>query len=298
MARILVFGVLGFALVFGPALTQNNAPREIENEEYVYTQFRAAFGEFPRLGWALPGGIVAAENRAPKIAIFSDSGTIEAADLKATLSSDESLKFAREKGIDCEASLEQKPAILSLYRSAIQLSDHNAQVLFINTMPKDARGGFQRSPLDHQLGAEVWKRMRAEAPGQPRNSVVIRQEGTAFFYSLAATYQGDNQEVSRIGVFLHSAAGQVVAADITDINGEWCDGCAVPTARDGIDVVFAVVNLYMLPRFLYPVLMLDTSTVEGRSLTLATFSPDRRYSSHLFYEYVVNCGHPVPPSSP
>jgi len=117
---------------------------------------------------------------------------------------------------------------------------------------------------------------------------MIRQGEAPYFYSLAALYQGPNQEVSRLGVFLHSETGQIIASDVTDNNG-WCDGCAVPTFQDGIDPIFRVVNLFTLPGLKYPVLLLDTSTVEGRSLTLATFSPAGKYSSHLFYEYTVAC---------
>jgi len=263
--------------------------REEENKEYVYTQLHAVLGEFPKLAWALPDGMVAAESLYPQIAVYSGSPTVEVAKLQQKLSPAETLKFADTNRIACDAHLAQNPQAFSLYSSATKTREHNPQVLFTSKAPVGMSVGFRRGPLDDQLGAEVWKRMKPESPKQLRKSFVIGQEGTSYLYSFAALYYGPNQEVSRYGVFLHSDGGQIVASQITDPNGEWCDGCAVPTFRDGIDQVFLVVNLFALRGFKYPVLILDTSTVEGRSLTIATFSPEGKYSSHLFYEYTVGC---------
>lgn len=263
--------------------------REEENKEYVFIQFHALLGEFPKLAWILPDGTVAAESNSPEVLVYSGLPTIEVAKLRQKLAPDETLKFVDKHRIACDAHLAQNPPAFSLYSSALKvLAEYNPQVLFTSKALKGMKAGFQRGSLDDRLAAEVWKRMMPESPRQLRSSLVIRQPAASFFYSFAALYQDSNQEVSRFGIFLHSEGGQIIASEVTGIDA-WCDGCAVPTFKDGIDPIFRVVNLFTFPGLEYPLLMLDTSTVEGRSLTLATFSPEGKYSSHLFYEYTVNC---------
>jgi len=61
------------------------------------------------------------------------------------------------------------------------------------------------------------------------------------------------------------------------------------TYEAGIDRLYDVENVFVIPGFPYPVLLLDTSTVEGRALSLVTFTPDGYYATYRIYEYVVNC---------
>lgn len=284
---VAVLTILFFPLAL--ACEQLNQAKEELNEEYVYKQLHVALGEFPKLAWVLPDGTVATESVASQIAIYSTSPIVEIAKRRQTLSPDETVKFAERNRIACDAYLQEKTSIFSLYSSSVKARDDNPQVLFTNNTPAGAGAGFSTSPLIDDLGAEVWRRMQLKSPKQLHTARIIRQDGTHYFYSFAALYQDSNQEVSRFGVFLHSEGGQIIASEMEDVNGEWCDGCAVPTFKDGLDPLFLVVNLYSLPQFKYPVLLLDTSTVEGRSLSLATFSPSGKYSSHVFYEYTVHC---------
>jgi hypothetical protein len=131
--------------------------------------------------------------------------------------------------------------------------------------------------------------MQPKSPQQPRSSTTIRRDGTPYSYLLVALYDGPQNEISRTGIFLLEGKGHIIATKIDDING-WCDGCAVPTSDGGIASVYSVVNMFTAPQFLYPLLMLDTSTLEGRSITLATFTPEKKYSDYLLYEYTVGCG--------
>jgi hypothetical protein len=276
-------------LALGPTTGQDKHEREELNEEYVYTQFRVAAGEFPNLAWALPDGTVATDSGSSEIAIYSAAPIIEVVKRRRTLPPKMTLEFAKQNKIACDVRLEEKPPAFSLYTSTLRLANRNPQVLFTSKILPDVKAGFQRVPLDDQLGSEIWKKMNPTSANQPRNSIAVRQDGTPYFFSFVALYQGSNQEVSRYGVFLHSKDGHVVASDVNDVNGEWCVDCAVPTFGDGIDAIFLVENVYSSPPFKYPLLLLDTSTVEGRSLTLATFSPSGKYSAHLFYEYVIGC---------
>jgi hypothetical protein len=55
-----------------------------------------------------------------------------------------------------------------------------------------------------------------------------------------------------------------------------------------------VSNLFEWAAFPYPVLLLDTSTVEGRALSLQTFTPGGRASTFRVYEYIARCAAPPP----
>jgi hypothetical protein len=288
--RVAFFGAV-LCLALGTVTNQNKQVREAEDKEYVYTQFRVAAGEFPRLAWALSDGTLATDSDSSEIAVYSAAPMIEVAKRYNTLPPKMTLEFAEKNRIACEARLEEKPPSFSLYKASLRYISGNPQVLATSKPLPDAKVGYRRAPLDGEASKEVWMRLRPKSPNEPRNGVVIRQDGAAFFYSIAALYGGDKQGVSLYGIFLHSVDGHVIASDITEPNGEWCDGCAAPTFADGMDAVFFVKNMYTAPQFKYPVLLLDTSTVEGRSLSLATFTPDGKFSSHLFYEYVVSCSH-------
>ncbi len=53
--------------------------------------------------------------------------------------------------------------------------------------------------------------------------------------------------------------------------------------------LYRPLNMFELPGFAYPVLLLDTSTFEGRALSLMTFTPDGAVTQFRVYEYVINC---------
>ena len=57
----------------------------------------------------------------------------------------------------------------------------------------------------------------------------------------------------------------------------------------GLGRIYDVENVFVIPGFPYPVLLLNTSTVEGRALSFVTFTPDGYYAEDRIYEYVVNC---------
>jgi len=94
----------------------------------------------------------------------------------------------------------------------------------------------------------------------------------------------------RSALLLHEASGKVRAASVDDSTDYLqCDGCTVPTYEEGVAVLYRPVNMFVLPGLPYPTLLLDTSTYEGRALSLVTFTPGGRLAEYRIYEYVVNC---------
>ncbi|MEE8200318.1 MAG: hypothetical protein V3R29_04035, partial [Candidatus Acidoferrales bacterium] len=83
--------------------------------------------------------------------------------------------------------------------------------------------------------------------------------------------------------------GQVLARTSKEASGPLCDGCPIWTYEDSLEWDFTPLNLFVFEPFPFPVLMLDTSTVEGRAITFVTFTPSGGYEEYRLYEYVVNC---------
>jgi hypothetical protein len=256
---------------------------------YIDSQFQAAIGELPRLAWFLPDGTIAAQDRSQDIVLYSRSERTQPAHLRASLSPEEIKELRPKHHVACDILVQGEEPVLSIYTTQARSTAQNPQVLSTGRRFPDLVAGFQQVALRGRAATEVWKQMQPTDANQPRNAAQIRRDGLEFSYSLAALYSGPEKEVTRVGLFLHAADGKIVAAHIGNVHGEWCADCATPTFADGIERIYSVENLFTAPTFAYPVLMLDTSTMEGRSISLETFTPSREYSRHLFYEYVVGC---------
>jgi hypothetical protein len=256
---------------------------------YIDTQFQATIGEVPRLAWFLPDGNVVAQDTSPSIVVYSRSSTAHIAHLRNTLTQTEIAELRKTPHVACDLAPEGDPAVASVYSTLARPDGLNPQILSTGKLLPGLQAGFEKMPLRGRAESDVWKEMQPADASQPRLATEIRRRGVDFFYSVAALYGGPNKEVTRIGLFLHADSGKIMATHIGDIRGAWCDGCAMPTIADGIDRVYNVENMFTAPSFAYPMLMLDTTTVEGRSIELVTFTPAREYSRHLFYEYVVGC---------
>ena len=92
-------------------------------------------------------------------------------------------------------------------------------------------------------------------------------------------------------VVLHDKDGQILAHDLeTELPANLCDSCDLPTYDERNGHVYRLMNMFKLPGFKHPVLLLDTSTFEGRALALLTFTEEYKVTSFSIYEYVINCG--------
>lgn len=273
-------------------LASTASPRQDETDRfsvYIDAQFQAAIGEPPKLAWFLHDGTVAAQHQSPDIVLYSRWDKAQAAHVKSSLSPEGIAALRPKEHVACDVSMQGEPPMMSIYTTLARPVGSNPQILSTSRALPDLEAGFEQAPLHGRAEMEVWKEMRPADRDQPRQSCLVRRKGVGFFYSLAALYSPAKKQVTRIGMFLHVPDGKIVAAHVEDIRGDWCDGCAMPAFADGIGRIYEVENMFTAPAFAYPVLMLDSSTVEGRSISLVTFTPSREYSRHLFYEYVVGC---------
>ncbi len=286
MIRHLTIAAAALLLAISASLAQDETDLQ---SMYIDSQFQAAVGEIPRLAWFLPDGTIAAQDRSPDIVLYSRSERVQPAHLRISLSPEEIRRLRPKYHVACDVSVQEELPVLSIYTSLARPAGENPQVLSTGRPFPGLVAGFRQETLRGRAAVEVWKKMQPVDANQLRNARQIRRDGFAFSYSLAALYSGPEKEVTRIGMFLHAADGNIIAAHIGNIHGEWCADCATPAFADGIERIYSVENMFTAPAFPYPVLMLDTSTMEGRSISLETFSASREYSRHLFYEYVVGC---------
>lgn len=125
--------------------------------------------------------------------------------------------------------------------------------------------------------------------GQKQLIRSVQHGSGPFFYTAAATFMKDGR-LFRQGLFLEDHTGKILGRRIEDINGEeQCDGCAVLTYRDGLKLIYPIENLFLFPELPYPVLLEDSSTVEGRAIDLFSFSATGEPSLYRKYEYMVTC---------
>lgn len=242
------------------------------------------------LAWVLPDGTIVAEGTSPAITVYSWDAVARRVRLKSSVPTAGVEAFLREHHVDCDARGAQTPKFVALYHSPLHPGEHNPQVFYTRKHLKGIATGYRQSSLDGRAAEEVWKRMQPTGPQQLRRAFIVHRENVSFFFSFASLYGGPRQEMSRLGLFLHAFDGQVAGGWIRDVGPDGlCVDCAVPTFNDALEMTFPITNLFTAPHFPRPLLMLDTSTVEGRAVSLVTFTPDGKYSEYRIYEYVVNC---------
>jgi len=256
---------------------------------YIDAQFQAAVGELPRLAWFLSDGTVAAQNHSEDIVLYSRWDRTQPAHVRVPLTPEQIGDLRPKEHVACDVSMQNEPPVMSIYATLAHPTGLNPQILSTSSRFPGLEAGFEQAPLRGRAESEVWKAMEPANENEPRRSVIIRRKGGSFGYALAAVYGGPEKEVTRRALFLLADDGKLVAAHVENIRGEWCAGCKTPGYDDGIERVYDVENLFTAPSFAYPLLMLDSSTAEGRSITLVTFTPSREYSRHLFYEFVKGC---------
>jgi hypothetical protein len=111
------------------------------------------------------------------------------------------------------------------------------------------------------------------------------------YYSLHKLYKSGTGLLSEEAIVLHAASGQILAHQrLKDIDTDQpCDGCSFLNYSDEVGM-YIPMNMFELPGFRSPLLLLNTSTSEGQALSLLTFTPDGQLDSFRVYEYVVRCG--------
>jgi hypothetical protein len=243
----------------------------------------------PELGWVMPSGELVTEVASKEVTILSEKIEPSVAVQIGIISAKSVQAFVKKNQVDCDQMDGDTPVTLYRYATHLPASKFTIQVLVITgRFSTNIQAGFKEYQATDIEAKPVWQAMNYGA-GQRQRIRSVQQSDGKVFYTFAATYSKDGK-LFRKGVFLEDHSGKLLGKHIDNVGGqEECDGCAVITYRDGIERVYAFQNLLSVPEIHYPMLLEDSSTVEGRSIDLFTFSASGQASQYRKYEYMVTC---------
>ena len=127
--------------------------------------------------------------------------------------------------------------------------------------------------------------------GALRRDTAYGVSGESLSYSRHRLYDVKTKLLREEAILLHGADGGIVAHVVHRgiDTGEHCDGCAAPSYAAASSGLYQPLQMFILPGFTYPVLLLDTGTFENESLTLLTVTPAGTVTRFSVVEYVMHC---------
>lgn len=249
---------------------------------FIDSMFNAKLGELPRMGWALPDTFLASE-RHPALYIWATGQQVRQAKFIGPVSSKEHERIAKDTHLACDAG-----GPLAAY--GLQKDDTVGERAFYTSKapPAGTSAGVTFHPLTPQEIVAAHQLIAGNEPGVQFRDTAVAAPRSGYFYTIDAVYDTSGAAL-RDALVLFDSLGHVVGSKVEADTGETCDGCGPITFGEGYSRLYDVLNAFVIPGFPYPVLFLDTSTVEGRALSLVTFDSKGRYGSYRVYEYVVSC---------
>lgn len=282
--RVLIF-LCGIVL-FAPHSLAQLAERP--SEEYIEKIFEAQAGELPRMGWFGPTqGFLTQESDADEVHLFAPVGMPSIGRKKGTLTGSE-LKILRQRwGLACETEDTDRLTAFDVGSE----TDAERALYITKRMHGDVRAGLVTIPVQGIQIATINRLLGWPNQGTLRRDEAIGVRAQSFYYSLHRLYNAKTGLLSQEALVLHRKDGEILAHELSrDLDsGQPCDGCGIPHYINAASGVYTPLNMFELPGFAYPVLLLDTSTVEGRALSLLTFTPLGKVAQFRIYEYVVHC---------
>jgi len=258
-------------------------------EGYIESVFEARIGELPRMGWFSPThGFLAQEDAAEEVNLFAPVGMPSSGRKKELVSGSELKRLRETYRVACEI---EDTDHLTAFDVGGE-TDPERALYTTKKIQGEAHFGLVTIPLDGLQTVRVNRLLGWPNHGGLRRDEAIGVRPQSFFYSFHKLYNVKTGLLSQEAIVLHRNGGVIVAHELTrDLDsGQPCDGCGIPRYTYAASGLYRPLNMFELPGFAYPVLLLDTSTVEGRALSLLTFTPDAKATQFRVYEYVVNCG--------
>jgi hypothetical protein len=256
---------------------------------YIEKIFQARIGELPRMGWFDPlRGFLAQEDAAGEVILFAPIG-MPTIGLKKGLVSGSELKSLRKTyGVACEIKDRDHLTIFD-----VDGETNSGRALYTTKrLPRDAHAGLVTIPLDGTQMLRINRLLGWPTQGTLRRDEAIGVRTQSYFYSFHRLYNAKTGLLRQEAIVLHGKNGVILAHEIARNldSGPPCDGCGIPSYVYPSSGIYRPLNMFELPGFSYPVLLLDTSTDEGRALSLLTFTPQGKVTEFRVYEYVVHCG--------
>jgi len=243
----------------------------------------------PELAWVLPSGEIVSELSAKELTVLSARISPVAASNAGEIPAQSVKAYVMKNKVDCDQATETEHSPLYRYTATMPSSKQAEQVLVLERHAQSqVTGGFTDVKLNAKQTDPVWLAMNARS-GQKRLIYTAKPPGNSFSYSFAMlfTRKGD---LMREGTFLQDQTGKILGKEIDDVDEDHlCDGCGLPTYEWEIARGNPALNLITIPTLPYPMVLMDSSTVEGRAIELFTFSATGQSSHYRKYEYMVTC---------
>ncbi len=265
------------------------------DDRYLGERLEGQFGFVPKMAWIIPPHRLIAEVLLTAPRTLGHRG-VEAWTFHDTIPPDRAMELRREQHLSCEGT-----GPLYEYSGEDVPQPFAERVLLINSSGPEIRaeGVISAAPSSSWIADAIRIVLARRSSAAHRDTTATGAPGGEFYsfhgaYDTSAAADEANgthgvRYLIRRAVLLHGPGGAVVASSITNVAPVECDGCGTPTITDGFGTVFALIQVFRIQGFPHPVLLFDTSTVEGRALSLETFDEGGVYRSYREYEYVVNC---------
>ena len=239
------------------------------------------------MGWFAPEyGFIAREREAAELVLLGPLGTGTVGRRRSLLSGRAWGRRA-EYGIACEVS---ETDSLGVYQVAGETRPRRALYLS-RRMRGELRRGLVIVGMDGAALARVNRLLGWPEKGALRRDTAYGVSGESLSYSRHRLYDVKTKLLREEAILLHGADGGIVAHVVHRgiDTGEHCDGCAAPSYAAATSGLYQPLQMFILPGFTYPVLLLDTGTFENESLTLLTVTPAGTVTRFSVVEYVMHC---------
>jgi hypothetical protein len=254
---------------------------------FIETIFQSKIGEAPRMGWFAPEYGFLALEAASKLTIYPPLGMPLSGKKKATITAAQVREVRDSYWEACEIRETDQVTAFDTGRE----TDAARALYTTKGLPGESRSGLISIPLDRTDLATVNRLLGWPLQGALRRDEALAVRPQSFWYSLHRLYKSTTGLLTQEAVVLHKPNGQIAAHELRkDIDtSDVCDGCSYAAYSSFRSGTYIPLNMFELPGFPYPLLLLDTSTVEGRALSLFTFTPEGKPADFRIYEYVVHC---------
>ena len=260
---------------------------ERSKEGYIESVFEKQLGELPRMGWFAPEyGFLARESGASELMVLGPLGTGAVARLSGSVKGRAWGRRA-EYGIACELT---DSDTLGVYRVDGETRPRRALYLS-RRMAGEMRRGLVMFGLDSAGLAKVNRLLGWTEKGALRRDNAFGVRVGSLFYSRHRLYDAKTRLLREEAIVLHQADGEIVSHEVHRgiDTGEQCDGCAIPSYAVEFSGGYRPLQMFELPGFAYPLLLMDTGTYEGDALSLLTVTPAGKVTQFRVYEYVMHC---------
>ena len=256
------------------------------DEKYIEKTFQARIGEVPKMGWFDPSRGFLASQSGSQIALYGPIGRPTGARKARDIFGDE-IRSAQRLGIACELTVQDSLSVFDVGPG----TETGRALYTTKKLPGQSRSGLVSIPIAPEQMAAVNRVLGWPASGALRRDEAIAVRSESFFYSLHKLYSSTTGLLRQEAIILHGRNGQIIGLDLKrNLDTEpFCADCSNPTYGDGNIGLYRPLNMFELPGFSYPLMLLDSGTFEGRALSLLTFTPSGKLDQFRVYEYVVNC---------